>query len=505
MQREKLDCFLRQALRLLACMACGAILLLNLIYLAQVRYDASEKVIPNWGFPASLILLAAAALLAAILARLDGTLDQVNQRKLFCILSAVYTGIALYLILNVEPTLRADAEEVHTSANQILAGDYTAFQKGNYLYRNPHQLGLVTFECLLALFSPNPQWNMVVNFLLVLGINYTTFRISQELFQNRAISLLTMLCSFAFLPQLFFVLFVYGTIPGLCCMISAFYQTLRFTREKKIRNLIALILFCAGAVMLKSNYAIGIIAIFIYLVLQLLKEKVTLKMAAALISLLLCLVVPNRLVRESFEAITNNPTDQGIPMNLYLAMGTNIDNWARTAGWYDATNNRVYDEAGCDPEAASQAGMEMLRENLEKIRRQPKKTFDFLQNKTISQWCDPLHQSLWSGPLEDLDQKTYTRITESLYCDGLAEDAMTVVCKFVAILIWMGTTVFLICRGKQTRGWELFLMFFLGGLIFHSFWEGKSQYTYPYVFCLIPCAMAGIWELSRKMKRLFKK
>ena len=127
-----------------------------------------------------------------------------------------------------------------------------------------------------------------------------------------------------------------------------------------------------------------------------------------------------------------------------------------------------------------------------------------MQNKIISQWCDPLYQSLWSGPLEAVGQKTYTRITESLYCDGLAEDTMTVVCKFVSTLIWVGIIVFLICCGKNTQGWELFLMYFLGGLIFHTFWEGKSQYIYPYVFCLIPCAMAGIWELSRRMKRVFK-
>ena len=504
MHGEKLDCFLRQALRLLAGMACGAMLLLNIIYLAQVRYDGLEKVILNWDFPASVFLLVAAALLAAILTQLDGTLDQINQTKLFWILSAVYTGFALYLILNVEPLLRADAESVHTAARQILAGDYYAFQKGSYLYRHPHQLGLALYDCLLALFSPNPLWNMVVNFLLVLGINYTTFRISQELFQNRAISLLTMLCSFAFLPQLFFILFVYGTIPGLFCVNTAFYQALRFAREKKTKNLVAMLLFCAGAVVLKSNYAIGVIAIFIYLALQLLRDKVTLKMAAALIFLLLCLVVPSRLVAMGFEAVTGSPTDQGIPMNLYLAMGTNIDNWTRTAGWYDNSHNEVYDEAWCDKEEAGRVGMELLRENLEKIRRQPKKALDFLQNKIISQWCDPLYQSLWSGPLEAVGQKTYTRITESLYCDGLAEDTMTVVCKFVSTLIWVGIIVFLICRGKNTQGWELFLMYFLGGLIFHTFWEGKSQYIYPYVFCLIPCAMAGIWELSRRMKRVFK-
>lgn len=505
MKKEKLHRFLRNALWLIAYLAIGLLLGLNILFLSEVAYDSTEKVTISSALLQTIPLSLGAALLAAILSQLDGRLEKIPQRKLFCILSAIYAVIALYFALNIDPILRADAKLVHQAAQNFVAGIYTDFEKGSYLYRYPNQLGLTLYDSILALYSSNPLLNMLLNFLLVLGIDYTALRISQELFQNRAISLLTLLCSFAFLPQLFFILFVYGTVPGLFCMISAFFHTLRFTREKKVKNLIALILFCAGAVVLKSNYAIGIIAIAIYLVLHMLKEKATRKMAVALLSVLLCLVVPNRLVKGYYEAKTGADLSQGTPEILWVAMGTNIDNWACTAGWYDGTNYRIYNEAGYDRETASQMGMEMLRENLEKIRQQPKKALDFLQNKIISQWCEPMYESLWSGPMEAAGQETYTRITESLYCDGLAEDTMTVVCKFVSMLIWVGTLVFLICCGRKTEGWELFLMYFLGGLIFHTFWEGKSQYTYPYVFCLIPCAMAGFWELSRRMKRLFSK
>ena len=130
MKKEKLNRFLRLALLVLACMTCAAIFLLNIIYLAEVRYDTSEKVIPYWGFPSSLFLLVAILLLAAILTQLDGTLEKINQRKLFCILSAIYTGIALYLVLNVEPTLRADAGAVHTAAQQIRGGITSPFKEG---------------------------------------------------------------------------------------------------------------------------------------------------------------------------------------------------------------------------------------------------------------------------------------------------------------------------------------------------------------------------------------
>ena len=505
MKKEKLHCFLRNALWLIAYLAIGLLLGLNILFLSEVAYDSTEKVTISSALLQTIPLSLGAALLAAILSQLDGRLEKIPQRKLFCILSAIYAVIALYFALNIDPILRADAKLVHQAAQNFVAGIYTDFEKGSYLYRYPNQLGLTLYDSILALYSSNPLLNMLLNFLLVLGIDYTALCISQELFQNRAISLLTLLCSFAFLPQLFFVLFVYGLVPGLFCMISAFYQTLRFTREGKTKNLIALVLFCAGAVVLKSNCAIGIIAIAIYLVLHMLKEKVNGKMAVALLSVLLCLVVPNRLVKGYYEAVTGTDLSQGTPEILWVAMGTNIDNNDRGPGWYNSTNYALYNQAEYDREAAGELGMEVLRDNLEKIRQRPKDALDFFLNKTISQWCDPLHQSLWVGPMEAFGQSIHTTFLKSVYHDELPEDILTVVCKFVTLVIFTGVFVFLIFFGKKTEGWELFLMYFLGGLIFHTFWEGKSQYTSPYVFCLIPCAMAGFWELSRRMKKLFQR
>ena len=190
-------------------------------------------------------------------------------------------------------------------------------------------------------------------------------------------------------------------------------------------------------------------------------------------------------------------------MILYLAMGTDIDNRKRGPGWYDSSVYNIYTEAEFDTQVSAQIGKEKLEENLSKISQRPGDAVDFFREKLLSQWCDPLYQSLWSGPMEDFGQGIHTNFLKAIYHNGLPEDVLTVLCKFVTQTIWLGVCVFLLFRGKQSEGWELFLMYFLGGLIFHTFWEGKSQYIYPYVFSLIPCAMSGFWELSRKMKELF--
>ena len=504
MKKEKFHRFSRTALWGIACLACGAVFGINILLLSKVAYDSTEQVSISWMPLQTIPLLAGILLLTAAISQLDQGLERINQRKLFLLLSAIDTVIALYFFLNIDPILRADAKAVHTSAQNMIAGIYTDVEKGGYLHRYPHQLGLTLYESILARFSANPLCNMIVNFLMVLHINYTCLRISEELFHNKSVNLLTMLCSFAFLPQLFFTMFVYGLIPGFFCMFSGFYQALRFAKDRKAKNLVALVLLCAGATVLKSNYSIGVLAIGIFLLLQLLKEKVSMKMVVTLVGVLLCLVVPNKLVTEYYEAKTGADLNQGTPEILWLDMGTDIDNYTCIAGWYDESVYDIYTDAGHDRQAAAQVGREKLKMNLVKIRQRPADAVKFFLIKIVSQWCDPLYQSLWSGPLEDLGQGIHSELLKSLYHDQLPGVILTVLCKFVTLMIWLGACVFLIFQGKKTEGWELFVMFFLGGLIFHTFWEGKSQYIYPYVFPLIPCAMGGIWELSQKMKRLFR-
>lgn len=504
MQKQKVSNFLQGALWLLAAAAVGAILGLNLLYLAEVARDAGEKVTISSALGISLPLLLAVLLLAAIFSQLEKKLEGVNQRKLFYILCAVYTVLGLYLIFNVESALRADPFLVHQAAGDFLSGSFTAFEKGGYLYRYPNQLGLTLFNCLLLPYSSNPHWNMVVNLLMVLAINAGAWRISQELFQSKLVSLLTLVCAFAFLPQLFFILFVYGLTPGLCCMIWAFYHTLRFARDRKSKNLLCMVLLCAGAVVLKSNCAIGILAIAIYLLLQMLKEKPSGKLTLALICVVLCLVVPNFLVRSFFEAVTDADLRQGTPEILWVAMGTDIENHDRGPGWYNGVNYALYNQAEYDREAAAKLGEAHLQQNLEKMLQLPWDTFTFFVKKTISQWCEPLHECLFVGPMEDFGQGFYAGPLDALYQEKLPSDVLMILCKLVTLTIFLGVFVCLLTPGRAD-GWQLFLLYFLGGLIFHTFWEGKSQYTYPYVFCLIPCAMAGFWELSQKMKLILTK
>ena len=98
-------------------------------------------------------------------------------------------------------------------------------------------------------------------------------------------------------------------------------------------------------------------------------------------------------------------------------------------------------------------------------------------------------------------QTTYTPFLQSLYSGGDVENAFEAYTKCISLLIWAGALIYLLVCRKHI-GWEIPFAYFVGGFLFHLFWEGKSQYVYPYVFCLIPFAAFGLHAcLTRKRKK----
>jgi len=430
-------------------------------------------------------------------------LESINERKLFRILCGVYSVLALYLIMNVDNVLRADADTVHKAAADFNAGNYYFFQPGEYLYRFHHQHGIVFYEHILLKFSENPAFLFLVNFFLVLGINHTSWKISEEIFHDRLANVLTILVCFAFLPQLFFILFAYGLIPGLFFMLRGFLHTFRFVRDDRWQDMIAMAAFVAMAIIVKQNCLIGAIAIIIYLFLQILRKKNVRCMAAVLV-LTVCMVLPGKLICRYYSTKSGVTLDNPSPSILWLAMGTDLDNKVYGPGWYDHSVWILYDEAEYDSDRAFDLAVNKLNDNWDKIQADPVRAIKFFGKKAMTIWCDPLYQSVWSGPMLENGQQTHTPFLQSIYTNGAWEDRLVMVCKWITLSIWLFAVLFLCSHAGKQEGWDLIYLYFLGGFLFHLLWEGKSQYSYPYIFCLIPFAAYAFRMLLAKMKQVRK-
>lgn len=135
-------------LLLIACLACGILLGLNVAYNVVITEAWKEQVVILPGTARGLGLLAVTILLT-IGAGLLPQKSRVGEKICFALLSGVYTAMALYLMLNADSALRDDAQLVYESAVAFLQGDYQAFQKGGYMSYYPHQAGLMLYDAMI--------------------------------------------------------------------------------------------------------------------------------------------------------------------------------------------------------------------------------------------------------------------------------------------------------------------------------------------------------------------
>lgn len=487
---NRLHSFLCRALWYLAAVLSFTILSLNLFFHTTVSYDRHEKVtITGYLLPGLAMLLLVAGLIL-LCVRFRKAMEKLHQGWLFAAFSVVYAGIALYLICNSNHVICTDALCVYEAAMAFKAGNNGSFQSGGYLYSFPHQLGLLGYDLLLSFVAETPVVHFVINTVLILGSNFTCWKISKELFEDRFIHLLTLLFSFAFLPQLFFLMFAYGLLPGWFFLQLSFFHTIRFCRTNSWKNALGMLVFVSTAILLRNNNLIGAIAIVLYLLLQQLHTPLKRRTLAA-IAVGLCMVLPGKAMLSCFETWTDSKLDQGTPSVLWFAMGTNIDNHNLGPGWYDGTTYLLF-EHGLSKTEASSIGNEMLRQNMLKIKEEPGKAALFFRDKLLSTWCDPLYQSIWSGPKPAFGRTTNTPLLLSLYGDGKAEDLAEHYAKLLSFAIWIGACAFFLTGKTAENGWQLMFTYLIGGFLFHFIWETKSQYVYPYVFGLLPFSACGL-------------
>lgn len=496
----------RTALTVIAMLLTATVFLLNVFYHAAVEYNAGEKVVFTDHLVPSLVMLAIFAALFLLFARFGHLIPwrRIRERHVFIVCAVLSSVAALYFILNSSSYIRADAGLVSWVAHQYKLKDFTDFFKGGYIHRYPHQLGMVLYDRLLYAFTENVLIHFFTNFLLTLGINFFAWRISGRLFGNHTVNLLTIVGCFAFLPQFYFILFAYGLIPGLFCLMGAIYAALGYSRDGKWYQLVALTLAIAAAVCLKQNYLIGGIAIILYFVLQMLRGFKH-RQWMAMVAIVLAMIFPSKWIIAGFEKATGATLDQGCPTVLWIAMGTDMDSWSRAPGWYNDFNYVTYDRADHNTEAAAEMGNAKVRENLAEMKAEPRRALEFFRLKTVSLWCEPMFGSVWTGPLEDCGQVNSTKYLKSLQTGGKAEDRVETFMTFFTLVLWGAALWFLIRHSRTVDGWEIPFLFFIGGFLFHLAWEGKSQYIYPYLFVLIPCCMGAVYYAARSLNRLMRK
>ena len=478
----------------------GVLLLLtvsNFIYTAHVSYDVLEKVV----FSITPWYIIGALVLGCVFLIAFNFLIKKSEAFLFTVFSIAYGVGILYFILNIKEPMRADSLAVYYAAIELETGNYNSLLSGGYLSIYPNQLGLVTLERLLRNFSKNPEVFYFFGGICVYLINWFGYKITEECFHNASVNKIVICMEFMFFPQFFFIMFAYGLLPGFCCFTIAIYCTIKCLNEKKVIYGIITSFFMALSVLLKMNYLIGAIAIASYILLYFLRKKDWKDLLFSACVLIFSFAATSALSAYYYSE-TGVDIGKGTPATLWIAMGTNLDNDLKAPGWYDGYNIQIYTgTAELDSEKANDIAMDQIRFNMQAILKEPVRALHFYYKKIVSMWCEPMFQSVWSGPSVDSEKYVQQENLLSLYNGGNNEKFFAAFMKCFILIIFTLTLFYAFLHWKEQPHVWLMFIYLIGGFLFHLFWEGKSQYIYPYVFLLIPCCAYELYVIKDKIDR----
>lgn len=446
-------------------------------------------------------LLGASILFFIVFYFLYPFLSKIEEKKLFLGIALVYFVIALHFIFNMPADLKIDALAVWYAAGQFKWGDFSYLTTpGSYLNGYPHQLGLVLFERLYLLFSDSPRFAYVINALFVVGINYFHVEIMRVLFQNRLMTNLTTILTFLFIPHFLFILFLYGSLPGLFFASLAIYCFVFYYHTKKRYYLPLIWVSISLASLIRNNYQIVAIALVLLSVIEFLRadqeiiKKRVLLPVGIIVSIFLGQLALNSYISSKIE----QPIPKGIPKISYVVMGLQeMPNTLTRAGWYNYYTSNTWEEQGFDYEATKLQAKEDLQVRLSEFATNPVYAMDFFYRKIRNTWTEPLFSGVVSGTYEAVTPE-HKGIWASLY----RGEKPYVIAHYLAYIFLLFVysmslvaVVFMIKAAKhglQFNRLSIYtLLVFLGGFAFHLVWESRSQYSHFYSYMLIPLAVQG--------------
>lgn len=402
-------------------------------------------------------------------------------------------GILLVFAAQVIPG--ADQKYVLEAAYSLRVKDYSPFLEGGYIARYPNQLGLTLAVYALSMVFGDRNYLafQVLNVFCLVMIYKSLGDIAGYFGMGKLSRLVLCFLGILFLPPVLYVTFVYGTMPGLALSLTAIAAQMRFLEKYRVRDMLLASGLIAAAVMLKSNYLIFFIGMFIYALARMVRDK---KAAAA--GLVFAMTVMYLLLwlgaRTFIEQRTGEPLGKGTSSWSWIAMGLQ-ENTKRADGWYNAYNSYTYTESGYDTKIQAKLAKKEIGSRLEYFMENKEEAVRFFVEKCASQWNNPSFQGFWLIQTRASGNERPGWLRRLLSIDG--SHILYRLLDFLQMLILFGAVLYLIlCKKRAAHGFLLCESIVAGGFLFHLFWEAKCQYTLPYFILFLPISIRGYGELA---------
>ncbi len=337
-------------------------------------------------------------------------------------------------------------------------------------------------------------FNVLCNLILAIAI----FLICEELQKKYKVNkYLAMVVYFTFFTIPLLTTFIYGDLSGMAFAMLGVYFIMRYTREGKIRYAIYSALLMAISYMMRMNILIFIIAMIIYLFLDLIskKDKILSKILI-IVSFIIISIVPATLIKNSLLNKYNLGTNKSIPAIGYVLIGLNDE--SPVPGGY---NFEIANIAYKNIDECKKIYLPMLKDRIKYLKENPDYTASFFIEKNCSMWTETTFGAVrYNMSKNFLSQENGAEKIDK-YLNEINGKIMLY--QKALILIIFICSILVIYQNRKNLSNEIILLLtiFIGGFLFHTIWEAKSRYIIPYIVVLIP--IVGI-EIN-KIKVIIKK
>lgn len=421
-----------------------------------------------------------------------------NINRLTVIVTILSFVVSILYINLVHTIPAADQEFCVTAASQINAGDFTSFEKGNYIANYPHLLGFVAFERLLFKLFGDGNFRAVRYFnafmvpLIVFFGSKITGMLSNE--DKKAITFY-LFFSLTCFPIIGYTLFVYGDLAGTAFSVVSVYMFLKVLKRGKVGYYIGLCLFIITSITMRKMAIIVPIAMIVVILLRLI-SKFNKR------DLLTGVLIIGSTVFSLFYAglfyLPNKPAENAsVPALATIDMGFNENGFF--CGWYNYYELDIHYENDCDESLTNkQAWEEIKTVHIPKMVKHPRYATHFYFNKINSQWQSPMFQSVVSNANLYGLQNSFTMSLFFGKIGKLFDGYM----KAYQILFYLCMSLYIIFFVKKEEPYENFVMAIamFGGFLLQILWEAKGRYCFPYFVILLPVFAISAKKVAEAIK-----
>lgn len=413
-----------------------------------------------------------------------------STKKLFTIILVIYTIFNIIWIIVVNPKVVGDSVHVCNLAQTFYRGDvtellhnmtYLGVPLSQYMQLYTQQIPLAfVFSIFFRIIHFDLMEilriiNVISNVFIIVAIYKISIQLSKKYIVNK-ILLSVLILTFISLPIL--STFIYGDTPSLALCLFAVYFIMKYTETEKVKYFIFSCMCMMIAYMFRMNSLIFIIAIVIYLLLNLLKKRKSKPLKRNLMNIMIIgiyiiiSIIPSSLVKKHYLNKYDLDSNMSYPIISYILMA--MEESSRCNGWY---NEDIAYKAVTDPNNIKVEYSKKVHNRLKFFSNNLDYTFDFYIKKIASMWTENTYSAIRNSLTDD------NKITNTYI------EIITFYQKALLVLSSLCCIIFLI-QYRKYLSLEIILLItiFIGGFAFHIIWEAKSRYIIPYVIILIPIA-----------------